>query len=100
MSVSEIGFGLLCPKCEDLFCPQCKKFMHRDAMAGYNICKVMRGHTEKGERPDYLQSFGDDGNYPWRQNQKPSPDTGPSHKRPETKDEMKAGGGSKKRRSD
>ncbi|KAF9571558.1 hypothetical protein BGW38_008603, partial [Lunasporangiospora selenospora] len=110
VGVNEYYTSKRCPKCEGfvaqtesirrLDCPQCQRFMHRDVMAGHNICRVMRGHIEKGERPDYLQPFENDGNYPWKPKQQPSPEAGPSRKRPEDKTEEMPGGSTKKRRPD
>lgn len=39
--------------------------MHRDVMAGHNICNVVLGHLEHQERPLYLQPKAADGTYPW-----------------------------------
>jgi len=41
--------------------------MHRDIMAGHNICNVIQGHLLKQERPLYLQPKDENGNYPWMQ---------------------------------
>jgi len=40
--------------------------MHRDIMAGQNICNVLRSHVKKQERPDYLQPVDEYGNFPWK----------------------------------
>jgi hypothetical protein len=38
--------------------------MHRDVMAGHNICNVVRGHLFHQERPLYLQPVDEKGNHP------------------------------------
>ncbi|KAG0221340.1 hypothetical protein BGW41_006850 [Actinomortierella wolfii] len=50
-----------------LYCPdeRCKKFMHRDVMAGHNICNAILGHLEQQQRPHYLQPVTAEGTYPW-----------------------------------
>ncbi|KAF9138281.1 hypothetical protein BG015_002437 [Linnemannia schmuckeri] len=39
-----------------------QKYMHRDIMAGHNICNAIRGHLLDQQRPKVT-----DGNYPWMQ---------------------------------
>ncbi|KAF9437649.1 hypothetical protein BGZ76_011763 [Entomortierella beljakovae] len=64
-----------CPTCKNfvgqvevrrLYCKTCQAYMHRDAMAGYNICNVVRSHLLEQPRPEYLQPVDEKGNYPWR----------------------------------
>ncbi|KAF9178214.1 hypothetical protein BGZ51_008021, partial [Haplosporangium sp. Z 767] len=66
-----------CPTCHNfvaqaesvrrLYCCHCKKFMHRDVMAGHNICNAALGHLEHQQRLLYLQPVTTDGSYPWIQ---------------------------------
>ncbi|KAF8941741.1 hypothetical protein BGZ47_007241 [Haplosporangium gracile] len=47
-------------------CPnRCKKYMHRDIMAGHNIVNILRSHVEQQQRPLYLQPVDKDDQYPW-----------------------------------
>ncbi|KAG0220974.1 hypothetical protein BGW41_007389 [Actinomortierella wolfii] len=56
VGVNEYYTSKKCPTCENfvaqtqsirrLYCPSCKKYMHRDIMAGHNICNVVLGHLE------------------------------------------------------
>ena len=39
--------------------------MHRDVMAGHNLCNVMRGHLEKQQKPGYLQPADANGTPLW-----------------------------------
>ena len=39
--------------------------MHRDIMAGHNICNAIRGHLEEQRRPEYLQPVDKEGRLPW-----------------------------------
>ncbi|KAG0322546.1 hypothetical protein BGZ99_003262 [Dissophora globulifera] len=67
--------GIWSPTCEQfvgqtdsirrLYCYQCKKYMHRDSMAGHNIVNIARNQVEKQERPLYLHPVDKDGKYPW-----------------------------------
>ncbi|KAG9060910.1 hypothetical protein KI688_007867 [Linnemannia hyalina] len=50
-----------------LYCLKCQKYMHRDIMAGHNMCNAIRGHLLEQQRPLYLQPQGSDENYPWMQ---------------------------------
>ncbi|KAI8596280.1 hypothetical protein EDD21DRAFT_408500, partial [Dissophora ornata] len=38
-----------------LYCSNCKTYMHRDIMAGHNICNAIPGHLLNQQRPLYLQ---------------------------------------------
>ena len=40
--------------------------MHRDIMAGHNICNAIQGDLLEQQRPLCLQPKDSDGNYPWR----------------------------------
>jgi len=40
--------------------------MHRDIMAGHNICNAIKGHHNQ-DRPDYLQPVNANGQFPWKQ---------------------------------
>ncbi|KAF9319607.1 hypothetical protein BG003_008714 [Podila horticola] len=77
VGVNEVYTSKKCPKCAQfvaqtknlrrLYCGHhCKKYMHRDVMAGHNTCNILRGHIKK-ERPDYLQPVDQYGNYPWKE---------------------------------
>jgi hypothetical protein len=46
--------------------------MHRDIMAGHNICNAIRGHLLEQQRPLYLQPQDNDGHYPWMQDKRSS----------------------------
>ncbi|KAG0031303.1 hypothetical protein BGZ82_007040 [Podila clonocystis] len=50
-----------------LFCSNCKRFMHRDVVAGQNICNAVVGHLEHQRRSLYLQPVTANGSYPWMQ---------------------------------
>ncbi|KAF9188467.1 hypothetical protein BGZ51_000556, partial [Haplosporangium sp. Z 767] len=50
-----------------LFCKTCKTYMHRDVIAGHNICSIVRGHLMHQRRPLYLQPMDSEGNYVWGQ---------------------------------
>ena len=39
--------------------------MHRDIMAGHNMCNAAKAHLLYQERPRYLQPVDGEGNYPW-----------------------------------
>ena len=41
--------------------------MHRDVMAGHNMCNAILGQLEHQQRPLYLQPVDADGSYPWMQ---------------------------------
>jgi len=41
--------------------------MHRDVMAGHNMCNAIRGHLMEQQRPKYLQPIDAAGRYPWMQ---------------------------------
>ncbi|KAG0336184.1 hypothetical protein BG004_008164, partial [Podila humilis] len=64
------------------YCRHCKKYMHRDVMAGHNICNILQGHIMQ-ERPDYLQPVDQYGNHPWKESRskhlaQPKSASGPS----------------------
>ncbi|KAF9110941.1 hypothetical protein BGX27_005676 [Mortierella sp. AM989] len=74
VGVNEYYTSKKCPTCEEfvgqveirrLYCPHCKTFMHRDVMAGHNICNAIRGHLHDQQRPLYLQPVDEKGEYPW-----------------------------------
>ncbi|KAF9972776.1 hypothetical protein BGZ73_004027, partial [Actinomortierella ambigua] len=75
VGVNEFYISKKCPTCHNLvaqlenlrqlFCPTCKKYFHRDQMAGHNMANILRGHVQHGERPGYLQPVDDDGNLLW-----------------------------------
>jgi len=48
-----------------LYCPECRKYRHRDVLAGHNICNILKSFVEQQERPLYLQPVDEDGGYPW-----------------------------------
>ncbi|KAK3820509.1 MAG: hypothetical protein J3R72DRAFT_502378 [Linnemannia gamsii] len=48
-----------------LYCPTCAAKMHRDVMAGHNMCKAIQGHLLHHKRPHYLQPYDKNGNYIW-----------------------------------
>ncbi|KAG0098493.1 hypothetical protein BGZ93_011315 [Podila epicladia] len=92
VGVNEYYTSKKCPKCGQfvaqtknlrrLYCRHCKKYMHRDVMAGHNICNILQGHI-KQERPDYLQPVDQYGNYPWKESRskhkvQPKSASGPS----------------------
>ncbi|KAG0303305.1 hypothetical protein BGZ98_006802 [Dissophora globulifera] len=64
--VAQVGDNIRC-----FYCTSCKKYMHRDIMAGQNICNVVLGHLIDQQRPLYLQPQDAEGNYPWMQPQAP-----------------------------
>ncbi|KAF9152205.1 hypothetical protein BGX20_005209 [Mortierella sp. AD010] len=74
VGVNEYYTSKKCPTCQEfvgqveirrLYCKKCKTYMHRDVMAGHNICNVVRGHLLYQQRPLYLQPKDSDGEYPW-----------------------------------
>ncbi|KAG0228228.1 hypothetical protein BGW41_003500, partial [Actinomortierella wolfii] len=80
VGVNEFYTSKKCPSCHNfvaqlenmrqLFCPTCKKYFHRDQMAGHNIAKILRAHVQYGERPEYLQPVDNDGNLIWSSKRK------------------------------
>jgi hypothetical protein len=42
--------------------------MHRDELAGHNMCNIIQGHLLDQERPLYLQPVYADGTLVWAQN--------------------------------
>ncbi|KAF8931278.1 hypothetical protein BGZ58_007727 [Dissophora ornata] len=82
VGINEFYTSQKCPTCEQFvarvgedircyYCPNCKKYTHRDVMAGHNICNVILGHLEHQQRPLYLQPVDVDNNYPWMEPKKP-----------------------------
>ncbi|KAG0317269.1 hypothetical protein BGZ99_006411 [Dissophora globulifera] len=76
VGVNEYYTSKKCPKCQNfvgqveirrLYCKTCKTYMHRDVMAGHNICNVVRGHLLEQQRPVYLQPMDKNKAYPWMQ---------------------------------
>ncbi|OAQ26276.1 hypothetical protein K457DRAFT_706861 [Linnemannia elongata AG-77] len=75
VGVHEFYTSKKCPTCGNfvgqaesiwrLYCYHCKKYMHRDVMAGHNIVNIVRSHVEQQERPLYLHPVDKDGHYPW-----------------------------------
>ncbi|KAF9921313.1 hypothetical protein FBU30_008692 [Linnemannia zychae] len=73
--VNEYYTSKKCPTCNNfvaktesirrLYCRNCRKYMHRDAMAGHNIANVILGHLVEQKRLRYLQPVTVDGKYPW-----------------------------------
>lgn len=77
MGVNEFYTSKKCPVCQAfvgqvnmrrLYCPHCKSFMHRDELAGHNMCNIIQGHLLDQERPQYLQPVYADGTLVWAQN--------------------------------
>ncbi|KAG0338891.1 hypothetical protein BG004_007042 [Podila humilis] len=76
VGVNEYYTSKRCPTCENfvgqtknirrLYCGHCHKFIHRDIMAGQNMCNVLRGHVERQERPLYRHPVDQQGNSPWK----------------------------------
>ena len=96
VGVNEFYTSKKCPTCKEfvaqtenirrLYCPKCEKYLHRDVMAGHNMCNALRSHLESGERPDYLQPVDAEGNHLWKrqeqqQVQRQVPVTGYGQKR-------------------
>ncbi|KAF9119118.1 hypothetical protein BGX30_004078, partial [Mortierella sp. GBA39] len=48
-----------------LYCPTCGVKMHRDVMAGHNMCNIIQGHLLHHKRPHYLQPYDKNGVYIW-----------------------------------
>ncbi|KAG0243911.1 hypothetical protein BGX31_010093 [Mortierella sp. GBA43] len=72
VGVNEYYTSKKCPVCEEfvgqvkirrLYCARCQTHMHRDTMAGHNICNVVRGQLMNQTRLLYLQPIDKDGNY-------------------------------------
>jgi hypothetical protein len=77
VGVNEFYTSKKCPVCQAfvgqvntrrLYCPNCKSFMHRDELAGHNMCQIIQGHLLDQERPRYLQPVYADGTLVWAQN--------------------------------
>ena len=75
VGVNEYYTSKKCPNCENfvaqvtlrqLYCPNCKRYHHRDVMAAENMSRIVRECLEKQERPDYLQPKTADDRYPWK----------------------------------
>ncbi|KAG0250483.1 hypothetical protein BG011_008318 [Mortierella polycephala] len=76
VGVNEYYTSKKCPTCRQfvvqveirkLYCKTCKTYMHRDVMAGHNICNIVRGYLMHQRRPLYLQPVDAMGNYIWEQ---------------------------------
>ncbi|KAF9287965.1 hypothetical protein BGZ68_000987 [Mortierella alpina] len=74
VGLNEFYSSKKCPDCRNfvaqvtlrqLYCPHCKVYLHRDVMAGNNLCNVIDGHLLNGYRPEYLQPRNKDGTLPW-----------------------------------
>ncbi|KAF8943019.1 hypothetical protein BGZ46_006606, partial [Entomortierella lignicola] len=75
VGVNEFYTSKKCPTCQDfvaqtesirrLWCSSCEKLLHRDVMAGNNMCNAILGHLKEQQRPLYLQPVTADGSYPW-----------------------------------
>ncbi|KAG0236123.1 hypothetical protein BGW42_004007 [Actinomortierella wolfii] len=50
--------------------PIYKNYFHRDQMTGHNTANVLRGHVQYGERLEYSQPVGNDGNLIWSSKRK------------------------------
>ncbi|KAF8927958.1 hypothetical protein BGZ58_009995, partial [Dissophora ornata] len=103
VGVNEFYSSKKCPTCHKfvaqtesirrLWCDNCKKPMHRDVMAGHNMCNAILGHLEDQQRPLYLQPVTADGLYPWmQQGEKEEPSNkAPTNQTPETPKTKSAG---------
>jgi hypothetical protein len=77
VGVNEYYTSKKCPVCEDFvghvddirrfYCQNCEAYMHRDIMAGPNMCNAIKGHLLHQKRPRYLQPVDNEGNYPWEE---------------------------------
>ena len=74
VGVNEFYTSKKCPVCEAfvgqvntrrLYCPHCKSFIHRDELAGHNMCNIIQGHLLDQVRPPYLQPVYEDGTLVW-----------------------------------
>ncbi|KAG0058547.1 hypothetical protein BGZ92_007139, partial [Podila epicladia] len=76
VGVNEYYTSKRCPDCHEfvgqvdirqLYCPTptCGAKIHRDVMAGHNMCNAIQGHLLHQQRPHYLQPYDKDGNYIW-----------------------------------
>ncbi|KAG0244112.1 hypothetical protein BG011_003038, partial [Mortierella polycephala] len=79
VGVNEFYTSQKCPTCREfvgqvdlrqLYCSKCQKYIHRDIMAGHNMCNAIRGHLLEQQRPLYLQPQDSAGNYPWMQDKR------------------------------
>ncbi|KAF9274645.1 hypothetical protein BGZ74_004285 [Mortierella antarctica] len=77
VGVNEYYTSKRCPVCHEfvgqvdirqLYCPTstCRVKIHRDVMAGHNMCNVIQGHLLHQQRPHYLQPFDKDGKHIWQ----------------------------------
>ncbi|KAF9131271.1 hypothetical protein BGX30_013177 [Mortierella sp. GBA39] len=73
VGVNEYYTSKKCPTCGEfacqvnihqLYCQTCKAFMHRDVMAGHNMCNAVKTHLLMQTRQLYLQPVDDEGHYP------------------------------------
>ncbi|KAF9118288.1 hypothetical protein BGX30_004680 [Mortierella sp. GBA39] len=78
VGVNEFYTSKKCPVCQAfvgqvnmrrLYCSHCKTFMHRNELAGHNMCNIIQGHLLHQERPQYLQPVYADGTIAWAQNE-------------------------------
>ena len=85
VGVNEYYTSKKCPICKNfvgqvdirrLYCSECKTFMHRDVMAGHNICNVIQGHLFNQERPRYLQPRDANNFFPWSESKNDAVITG------------------------
>ncbi|KAF9178231.1 hypothetical protein BGZ50_007958, partial [Haplosporangium sp. Z 11] len=76
VGVNEYYTSKRCPGCKEfvgqvdirqLYCPtpMCRAKLHRDVMAGHNVCSVIQGHLLCQQRPRYLQPYDKDGRHIW-----------------------------------
>lgn len=74
VGVNEYYTSKRCPICHEfvgqvdirqLYCPTCGAKMHRDVMAGHNMCNIIQGHLLHHKRPHYLQPYDKNGVYIW-----------------------------------
>ncbi|KAG9071582.1 hypothetical protein KI688_005795 [Linnemannia hyalina] len=74
VGVKEYYTSKRCPVCHEfvgqvgirqLYCPTCGAKMHRDVMAGHNMCNIIQGHLLHHKRPHYLQPYDKNGVYIW-----------------------------------
>ncbi|KAF9349185.1 hypothetical protein BGX26_012509 [Mortierella sp. AD094] len=81
VGVNEYYTSKKCPVCEDfvgqidirrLYCRKCGAIMHRDVMAGHNMCIAMKGQVLDQKRPRSLQPIDNEGNYPWEKEEENS----------------------------
>ncbi|KAG9067473.1 hypothetical protein KI688_012256 [Linnemannia hyalina] len=64
VGVNEYYTSEKCPTCGENG-QTCEAFMHRDVMAGHNMCNIVKTHLLMQTRPLYLQPVDVEGHYPW-----------------------------------